>query len=128
MANETLPLLTSGSRLTRLPRCDVALYAFLLILHLVPIWAFPYVPTQDGPWHLANAIILKDYGASHTRYHEFFELGWPLFPHWSSHLMIAGLLSVFSPLVAHKILASLYVIGFAVSFRYFLASFDNQKP
>ncbi len=36
----------------------------LALLHLVPVWWYPYLPTQDGPAHLANAQLLLDYGTS----------------------------------------------------------------
>ena len=97
-----------------------------MLLHLVPIWVFPYVPTQDGPAHLANAMILKDHGTAPTRYHEFFDLRGEPFPNWTTHLLLAGLLYAFPPLVAHKVLVSLYVVGFAFSFRYFLGAFGVQ--
>jgi hypothetical protein len=98
-----------------------------VLLHLVPIWAFPYLPTQDGPAHLSNALILKDYGAAHTRYHEFFELHLEAYPNWTTQLLLVGLLYLLPPLVAEKVLASLHVAGFALSLRYFLGSFGRQS-
>src|SRR5947209_15551705 len=38
------------------------LFAVLLILHVAPIWAFRFIPTQDGPGHQALAFILRQYG------------------------------------------------------------------
>jgi hypothetical protein len=102
------------------------LYTFLALLYLVPVWIFPYVPTQDGPAHLANALILKDYRTAHTHYHEFFDLGWEAFPNWTTHVVLAGLLYAFPPLSAHKALVSFYILGFAFSFRYFLAAFGRE--
>src|SRR5262249_7230825 len=58
--------LTSGRRPT-------ILFALVVLGYLFPIWFFPYLPTQDGPSHLSNAVLLKDYGSPGTRYHEFFE-------------------------------------------------------
>jgi hypothetical protein len=101
-------------------------FGALVLLNLLPVWAFPYVPTQDGPAHLANALILKEYGTAHTRYHEFFDLCWEPVPNWTTHLFLAGLMYAFPPLVAHKILVSLYVVGFAFAFRYFLAALGKE--
>lgn len=98
----------------------------LVVCHLVPVWAFRYLPTQDGPHHITNAIILKDYSAPGTRYHEFFQLQWELFPNWTTQLLLAGLLHVLPPLAADKALASLYIVGFAYSFRYFLGAFGPE--
>jgi hypothetical protein len=95
-------------------------FYFVVALYLLPVWAFPYLPTQDGPAHLANAIILKDYGLPGTRYHEFFELRREPLPNWTSQMLLAGLLHVLPALAAEKVLASLYVVAYAGSFRYFL--------
>src|SRR5207249_3856255 len=87
-----------------------------------------YLPTQDGPAHLANALILKDYGSEGTRYHEFYEVHWEPLPNWTGHLMLLGFLHFLPPLAAEKVLVSLYVIGFAWSFRYFLGAMGSACP
>ena len=38
------------------------MFVVLAALYVAPLWAFPYVATADGPYHLANAIIVKNYG------------------------------------------------------------------
>ena len=43
------------------------LFWALALLYLVPVWAYRYIPTQDGPSHLDNAQILKDLGISSIR-------------------------------------------------------------
>ncbi|HKI37764.1 MAG TPA: hypothetical protein VKA46_38280 [Gemmataceae bacterium] len=107
------------------PSEGVAFWA-LALLHLVPVWAFPYLPTQDGPAHLNNAQILKEYGHSAAGYEAFFELRDEPLPNLTSHLLLAGLLYLFPPLVAEKVVVSLYVLGFAGSFRYFLGAFGPR--
>jgi hypothetical protein len=98
------------------------LFWALTALYLAPVWAFPFVPTQDGPAHLSSALALKDYGAPGTRYHEFFEVRSVPLPNWLAHLLLAGLMYVVPPLVAEKVLVSLYVVGFAWAARYFLTA------
>jgi hypothetical protein len=98
----------------------------LVAVHLIPIWACRYLPTQDGPAHLNNAQILKDYGSPRPGYAEFFELRVEPLPNLTSHLLLALLLTVIPPLVAEKVLVSVYVIGFAGSFRYFLGAFGPR--
>ncbi len=109
-------------------RCSANTLGFcaLVVLHLVPIWLFAYVPTQDGPAHVGMALILRDYEAPEARYREFFDLNWRPFPNWSCLALLVGLLQLFPPLIAEKVLVSLYVIGFACSFRYFVAAFGSQ--
>jgi hypothetical protein len=101
-------------------------FSLWVLLALVPVWAFAYVPTQDGPSHLSNALILREWEAPGTRYHQFFELRQEPFPNWTSHLLLAGLMYFLPPLAAEKVLVSIYIIGFAYSFRYFLGSFGNS--
>jgi hypothetical protein len=101
------------------------LFVFVVLLYLVPIWVFPYLPTQDGPSHLYNALILSNYGSPHAHYLDYYELRWEPFPNWGSHILLAALVSVFPPLIAEKLLASFYVVGLAWSYRYFLGSFGG---
>jgi hypothetical protein len=111
-------------RLWRHP--DAAALGVVALLFLVPVWAFPYLPTQDGPAHLSNAQILKDYGNSAAGYERFFEVRAEPLPNLTSHLLLAAHLYLFPPLVAEKVLVSLYVLGFAFSFRYFLGAFGPR--
>ncbi len=86
--------------------------------YLVPLWSFRYVPTQDGPCHLANAEILKKYhDAGAERVRAYFVLNPKPIPNLLYHLLLAGLLYVFKPLIAEKVLLSAYVILFAYGLR-----------
>jgi hypothetical protein len=118
------PRTTEVPRPSRLPaRSGAALVFWLLVgLHLVPVWAFHYVPTQDGPTHLFSSLILKDHGLACTRYDQFFVVRSDPLPNWVAHLLLAGLMYVFPPLVAEKVLVSFYILGFAWAARYFLTS------
>jgi hypothetical protein len=107
-------------------KLDDAWFWTLVVLHLVPVWAYYYLPTQDGPSHLANALIIKDYGSSATGFEDIFEIRIEQMPNWTSHLVLASLMSVVPPLIAEKLLVSVYILGFAGSFRYFLGSFGER--
>src|SRR5262245_33869959 len=87
---------------------------------------FRYVPTQDGPSHVFNALVIKDYGTSAAGYDQVFEIRPDPLPNWTSHLLLAGLLYLFPPLVAEKVLVSMYLVGFAGAFRYFLRAFGER--
>lgn len=106
---------------------EKVLFALLVCLHLVPLWTFRYVPTADGPSHLANAIIIKDYGdADATTLREYYVLSRRPSPNLLYHLSLVGLLYLFPPLVAEKILLSLYVILFAAAFRYLVVAVSGR--
>jgi len=97
---------------------------FFIILYLLPIWLFKYFPTQDGPAHLYNAQILRNY-ANTFFFRQYFDLRLTLFPNWLSYLVELGLLYLFPALVTEKIFLSLYVILFPLGFFYFL---DALQP
>ena len=97
------------------------LFILLLLLHLVPLWVFTYFPSQDGPSHIYNASILKEYH-KHENYklRDVFKLNITIFPNWTSHLTMALLLYIFPPIIAEKILLTLAVGLAPISFFYFL--------
>jgi hypothetical protein len=107
-------------------RGELVTFWGLALLHLLPVWQFQYVPTQDGPSHLFNAQVLIELGRSNPRYEEFWEVRVEPIPNWTSHVLLAGLLHVVPPLVAEKLLVSLYILGFAGAFRYFLGAFGPR--
>jgi hypothetical protein len=95
---------------------------------LLPFWTFPYVPTQDGPSHLANALILKDYSQPESRFPEFYWINWNPIPNWSGYILLAGLSYLFPPLIAEKLLVTLYSFGFAFTFQYFVGALREPSP
>jgi hypothetical protein len=95
------------------------LFFALLLLQLVPAWWFTYFPSQDGPAHLENAAILRDFGRPDRAFlHTFYTLNTRPEPNWLSHLVLAGLMLVFPPLVAEKVLLSAYLILLPLAVRY----------
>jgi hypothetical protein len=116
------------SRLQRKVAChsEAAVFWAAAIVYVLPVWAFPYLPTQDGPAHLYNAQILKDYRSPEAGYDAFFELRAEPLPNFTSHLLLAGLLLVLPALVAEKVLVTLYILGFAGSFHWFLGAYDPR--
>jgi len=103
-------------------------HAFALIVsaHLLPVWAFPYVPTQDGPSHLSNATILRRFRAEGSRYGEFYELRNQVLPNWTSHILLSGLLGFLTAPTSEKMLASLYIVLLAAATRHYLGQFGDE--
>lgn len=103
------------------------LFAVLILLHLLPLWSFRYFPSQDGPAHLSNANILRTYDhPERTAFREYYTLNRRLEPNWLSHLALAGLMYLFPPLVAEKILLSGYIVLLPISVRYALRSVNPR--
>jgi hypothetical protein len=103
----------------------VAFWA-VVVAYLLPVWLFRYVPTQDGPSHVFNALVIKDYHNSAAGYDQVFAIRPDPLPNWTSHLLLAALLHLFPPLTAEKLLVSLYVVGFAGALRFFLGAFGER--
>jgi hypothetical protein len=98
---------------------DTLLCLALIIMHLMPIWAFKYFPSQDGPAHVNNANIIREY---HDRplFRKYYSLNKDLVPNWFGHLVMAGLMYLIPALVAEKMLLSGYVILLPISLCYVL--------
>ena len=100
----------------------------LLLIHLLPIWIFKYFPSCDGPSHIYNAYVLKEYH-KHENYkiREAFKLNLTLFPNWTSHFLLALLMYVFPPIICEKILLSVCIAFLPLSLFYFLNAVDKGK-
>ena len=72
------------------------LFVLLLLIHLVPIWKYDYFPSQDGPSHLNNANIIRNYyRGDFGVFREYYKLAHRFGVNWTTHLALAGLMSVF---------------------------------
>lgn len=100
----------------------------LLVIHVLPVWLFKYTCTQDGPAHVHNAHILKVYH-NHENYilRAVHERNPTLFPNWTSHVLMAGLMYIFPPLVCEKIFFSLCIGLLPLSLLYLLNGIQKSK-
>jgi len=100
----------------------------LVALQLVPLWWFQYFPSQDGPDYLQNANIIRSYNDPNFNIvREYYVINKSLTPNWATHLILAGLMVIFKPLVAEKILLSGYVILLPLSVRSALIAIDPRS-
>ena len=109
----TPPPPAQGERLFRIA------FVVLLVLQCLPFWIFSYAPSQDGPSHLHNAHVLAHYNAE-PFYQQYYQLTVTPAGNMSTQFLLAGLMQLVSPLLAGKILLTLYVILLFTSFRYLL--------
>jgi hypothetical protein len=99
------------------------LVAVALVVLLVPIWAFPLFPSQDGPTHVENARILLDYARpDQPALRDFYERSLDPVPNWFSHLFLAAVLPIAGPVGADKLLLTFYVLALPLAFRYALTA------
>jgi hypothetical protein len=94
----------------------------------MPLWIFKYFPSQDGPSHIYNAKVLKEYH-KHENYklRDVFKLNLTIFPNWTSHPFMAFLLYFLPPIIAEKTLLSFCVGLLPLSLFYFLNVIDRRK-
>ena len=103
------------------------LIVVLSLLHLIPIWGFKFIPTQDGISHVYNAYILKEWkNPEFTKFHEVYDLNLTFFPNWIDYAILFVTLHVFPPLIAEKIFATICVLLYPFSFYYLLNAIDRQ--
>lgn len=99
----------------------------LTLLHILPIWAFKYFPSQDGPCHIENSYMLLHYFGKNRDYSHYYDLNHDPVPNWLSHSMMAFLMLFLPPLIAEKMLLTIYVVLFIASILYFLKSVEKEK-
>ena len=95
-----------------------------LLCSLVPVWAFRYFATQDGPSHVENAFIVKQLLLGGGAFSDLYALNSCLVPNWTSHVVLASLMTVLSPLTAEKVFISGYLALFVGAFRYLVVSVE----
>jgi hypothetical protein len=102
---------------------DKVILVVLILVHLIPIWGFKYFPSQDGPAHLENAVIIRDYDdPDASLFRDYYEIHMRPSANLFGHMILVGLVSVFPLLIAEKILLSGYIILLPLSVRYTLGA------
>ena len=104
-------------------------FTILILIHLVPVWAYNFFPSTDGPVHLANVRILHDllFNKESNIFHEFFLLNKVDLSNWLSYLILM-LFNIFLPaLIAEKVYLSGYIVLFPLSVRFALSSIKIEN-
>ena len=105
------------------------IFLLLVLLYLLPIWSIQFFPSQDGPSHVYNALIVKEYFNTneYPLFHKYYDLNAKPMPNWFGHATMAILMFIVNPLIAEKLLLSGYVLLFLLSGRYLLINVDPTK-
>ena len=118
-ASTTLPNHSSTRHSFSADAWENLLFVFLLGIYLVPIWWFPYFPSQDGPGHLYNAYLLSGWSnSSFPIDRSFFAFNPAPVPNWLGSVLLALLIKITTPLRAEKLALTLYVVFLPVAMRY----------
>jgi hypothetical protein len=109
------------------PSGENLLFWLLLALHLLPVWVYPFIPTQDGPGHQALAFILRQYDLPEAGLlRQYYLPNREALPNWFIFFLMSKALGFVAIPVAEKILLTAYVVLFPVSVRYALRSIDPR--
>ena len=102
-----------------------------LILAFVYIALPKYFLTNDGPCHVYNSFILKEFltkGGSATFFSQFYTAAYVPNPNWMSHIMLAIFQLAFSGPVSEKLFllcyTAIYVSGFSLLLRRLSGSYQ----
>src|SRR4051794_8654505 len=89
------------------------LFWALLAAYVVPVCCFPYFRTRDGAAHLATSRMLLDFSGS-TLLQSLYVLQLRPDPNWTATALLTGARTLVPPLLAEKLLVSMYIILFPV--------------
>ncbi len=104
-------------------RYEAVLFGAMVLVLLVPVWAFTYLPTTDGAAHVANADVMRKIAdPAHAVFRHYYFVSKEPSPNLIGHLVLAGALYVAPPVVAEKVLVSLYLALFPLACRYAVRS------
>ncbi|MBD3184215.1 hypothetical protein GF312_18160 [Candidatus Poribacteria bacterium] len=108
---------------------DTWIIAFLILvlIYILPIWIFKYFPSQDGPSHIYNSFILKNYNNPEYEFSKYYDIRKAPVPNWASHVFMMLMMYVVPPLVSEKLLLTGYVILMAFSALYFVNSVGKGR-
>jgi len=103
------------------PAGETVLFFGLLALHVLPIWVFPFIPTQDGPSHQALTFILRQYDHPDAGLlRQYYLPNQEALPNLFIFFLMGRVLAFVSVPVAEKILLTAYVLLLPLSVRYAL--------
>ncbi len=88
---------------------------FFLAPAVAGVWSTPCFPTQDGPIHLYNARIVLAELRGETTFQDEFAIEWAPFTNCLGQLGLAGLLLGLPPWVAHQVMVTVTLCGFAAA-------------
>ena len=102
-------------------------FAGLIVLNLLPMWVFPFFPSQDGAAHLHSAVALRALASDDMFFQGYYESNWRIASNQAYHLMLVGLSYFFSFLVAEKLILSLYVIALPIAILFAIRQLRSRN-
>jgi hypothetical protein len=98
----------------------------LVILNWSPFWLFAHFPSQDGPSHLYNTVVLSSYNTTQL-YQHFYNVVPNAAGNVFTEILLVGALKFLSPILAERLLLSAYVVLLPLSVMYLLRSMGKRR-
>lgn len=105
---------------------DILFYTLLLAASISLVWILPYFPTQDGPSHMYNLVILHDLLNGGKNWGSFYTYKLQATPNLGFHLIAYPLLHLFPLLIVEKLFVTFYILLMGVSVPVFLKTFGSR--
>src|SRR5687768_6314718 len=109
-------------------KAEPVFFVLLVLITAIPVLAHPFFPTVDGPAHLHNANLLKQYFFyNETSILNFFELNRHLNSNFVDHVWF-GITGLFLPAsLSEKSILLFYLFSLPFSFRYLVKIIVEDK-
>lgn len=101
-------------------------YLLLVVGHICIVWLLPYFPTQDGPSHIYNLVILHDLINGGKDWGEYFTYNLRAVPNLGFHLVAYPLILYFSPQTIERIYVSICILLMSTSVPVFLLAYGKR--
>src|SRR6266568_1982070 len=106
-------------------RINALVYTILLTAHVILAWLLPYFPTQDGPSHLYNLVILHDLLHGGKEWGNFFTYSLHLVPNLGFNLLAYPLINFLPPLAVERVFITIYIVLMGSSVPLLLKTFGR---
>ena len=106
-------------------RINLLIYFSLLAAHVALTWLLPYFPTQDGPCHIYNLLILHDLLHGGKEFGKFYTYTLHPVPNLGFDLLTYPLINSLPPLAAEKTFITIYIVLLGMSLPLLLKTFER---
>jgi hypothetical protein len=103
-----------------------ALFLWLVVANLLPIFWFSRLPSADGPAHVYNASLFLRLADAGDPAWQFVEFNRSLPPNLLTHLVLALLSWMTGPALAERLLVAIYAVLLPLAFRYALRGIGRE--
>ncbi len=103
-----------------------ALFLWLVVVNLLPIFWFSRLPSADGPAHVYNASLFLRLGDAADPAWQFVEFNRSLPPNFVAHLLLALFTWLTSPVIAERLLLASYAVALPLALRYAMRGLSRE--